>query len=228
MLGYLKRGEAYRRRGELEAALRDLRRRPSSTRRRRCRASCWATSTTPATASRPRREHYQAYVELDDRSPRVLYKLALARYRAGQPGPGDSMRSRRRSPSTTASRRRTTCSACASASAGDTEAALAALDRAIALAPTLLAGARRAGGSLRASRTIAGRLDAARGAARARSGAGARRHARSRLRPRRPARPRGHDAAATPPSGIPNYTYTYVALGRVWLETRRREAIASS
>ena len=33
----------------------------------------------------PAAEHYQAYVDLDDRSPRVLYKLALARYRAGQP-----------------------------------------------------------------------------------------------------------------------------------------------
>jgi tetratricopeptide (TPR) repeat protein len=32
----------------------------------------------------PAAEHYQAYVELDDRSPRVLYKLGLSRYKAGQ------------------------------------------------------------------------------------------------------------------------------------------------
>jgi tetratricopeptide (TPR) repeat protein len=85
MVGYLKRGDAYRRRDELEAALRDLRR---------------AAEIDP-TAPQPREllgdvnyarrrftpaaEHYQAYVDLDDRSPRVLYKLALARYRAGQP-----------------------------------------------------------------------------------------------------------------------------------------------
>lgn len=85
MIGYLKRGEAYRRRDDLEAALRDLRR----------------AAELDTTATRPREllgdvnyarnrfvpaaEHYEAYVRLDDNSPRVLYKLALARYRAGQP-----------------------------------------------------------------------------------------------------------------------------------------------
>jgi len=104
MLGYLKRGEAYRRRHQLDAslrqpgevsaldpaadaAIRDLRR---------------AAELDPL-APRPleligdvsyalRRydraaERYQAYVDLDDRSPRVLYKLGLAHYIAGQPLP---------------------------------------------------------------------------------------------------------------------------------------------
>lgn len=99
MLGYLKRGEAYRRRKELDAALRDLRH---------------ASELDPL-APRPlevlgdvhyamgRMEHgdvnlavgrfrraaelYQSYVRLDDRSPRVLYKLALAHQGAGQPSP---------------------------------------------------------------------------------------------------------------------------------------------
>lgn len=104
MLGYLKRGEAYRRRHQLDAsarepggnsaldpaadaAMRDLRR---------------AAELDPL-APRPleligdvsyalRRydraaERYQAYVDLDDRSPRVLYKLALAHYTAGRPLP---------------------------------------------------------------------------------------------------------------------------------------------
>ncbi len=104
MLGYLKRGEAYRRRLQLDstgqdarqlrkfdpaadAAMRDLRR---------------AAELDPL-APRPlellgdvnyslRRydraaERYQRYVELDDRSPRVLYKLALAHYSALRPGP---------------------------------------------------------------------------------------------------------------------------------------------
>jgi tetratricopeptide (TPR) repeat protein len=81
MLGYLKRGETYRRRGDLPAALRDLR---------------VATRLDPA-APRPLEQlgdvtyalerfaqaagYYEAYVRLDDRSPRVLYKLGLTRYR---------------------------------------------------------------------------------------------------------------------------------------------------
>ena len=34
-------------------------------------------------------EHYRAFIALDDRAPRVLYKLALAHYRNGQAGAGD-------------------------------------------------------------------------------------------------------------------------------------------
>ena len=84
MLAHLKRGDSYRRRGELTAALRDLRR----------------ASTLDPTAPRPlellgdvnsamgRYEQaasdYRRYLALDDRAPRVLYKLALAHYRQGQ------------------------------------------------------------------------------------------------------------------------------------------------
>ena len=78
MIGYLKRGEAYRRRAEMGAAIRDLR---------------TATRLDPA-AIRPAEllgdlnyglerfsraaESYQACVRLDDRSPRILYKLGQA------------------------------------------------------------------------------------------------------------------------------------------------------
>jgi tetratricopeptide (TPR) repeat protein len=84
MLGYLKRGDTYRRRGELAPALRDLRQ----------------ASLLDASATRPLEllgdvnmamgrvqrasEDYRQFVGLDDRSPRVLYKLALAWYRNGQ------------------------------------------------------------------------------------------------------------------------------------------------
>ena len=84
MLAYLKRGDSYRRRGELAAALRDLRE---------------ATELDPA-APRPAEllgdvnlamarydraaEIYQRVVTLDDRAPRVLYKLGLAYYRSGK------------------------------------------------------------------------------------------------------------------------------------------------
>jgi tetratricopeptide (TPR) repeat protein len=84
MVPYVKRGDTYRNRGDLEAALRDLRR---------------AAALDP-TAPRPlellgdvneaMRQHaravdyYRRYVALDDRAPRVLYKLAVALYRTGQ------------------------------------------------------------------------------------------------------------------------------------------------
>ena len=84
MLAYLKRGDSYRRRGELSAALRDLR----------------EASLLDPTATRPLEllgdvnvamgryeratELYRRYVTLDDRAPRILYKLALAYYRNGQ------------------------------------------------------------------------------------------------------------------------------------------------
>ena len=88
MIGYLKRGEAYRRRDDLEAALRDLRRAvdldPSATRPRELLGDVNYARNRFVPAA----EHYEAYVRLDDSSPRVLYKLALARYRGGQPAIG--------------------------------------------------------------------------------------------------------------------------------------------
>lgn len=83
MLAHLKRGETYLRRGDHAAALRDLRK---------------AAHLDP-TAPRPLEllgdanyalqryvraaDHYVAYTKLDDRSSRVLHKLALARLRHG-------------------------------------------------------------------------------------------------------------------------------------------------
>ncbi|HET7217395.1 MAG TPA: tetratricopeptide repeat protein [Vicinamibacterales bacterium] len=84
MIGYLKRGDAYRRRDELEAALRDLKQAaeidPSAPRPRELLGDVnYARHRFGPAAG-----HYEAYVDLDDSSPRVLYKLALARYRDGQ------------------------------------------------------------------------------------------------------------------------------------------------
>lgn len=83
MLARLRRGETYRRRGDLDVAARDFR----------------AASLLDPTATRPlealadvlyaqerfRRsaETYEARLRLDDRSAQVRYKLALARYRDG-------------------------------------------------------------------------------------------------------------------------------------------------
>ncbi|HEY3384508.1 MAG TPA: tetratricopeptide repeat protein [Vicinamibacterales bacterium] len=85
MLAYLKRGETYRRRGEMGAALRDLREASrldrSATRPLELLGDVNAELERFARAE----ESYDAYLRLDDRSPRVLYKLALTRYRLGQP-----------------------------------------------------------------------------------------------------------------------------------------------
>jgi tetratricopeptide (TPR) repeat protein len=83
MLPYLRRGETYQRRGELEAAARDFH----------------TAVTLDPTATRPLDELgdvrylqqrfyrasqiYEQYLRLDDRAVQVSYKLALARYRDG-------------------------------------------------------------------------------------------------------------------------------------------------
>lgn len=107
MLGYLKRGEAYRRRQQLDAGAKDPRQVPefdpaADAALRDLRRAAELDPLAP----RPREllgdvnyallrydravEQYQRYIELDDRSPRVLYKLALAQYSAGRPRPAVS------------------------------------------------------------------------------------------------------------------------------------------
>ena len=105
MLGYLKRGETYRRRNELDAALRDLRRAseldPLAPRPFEVLGDVhyamgrMERGDVNLAVGRFRRaaELYQSYVRIDDRSPRVLYKLALACQGAGQPSPAvDALR----------------------------------------------------------------------------------------------------------------------------------------
>lgn len=84
MIAHLKRGITYRDRGELDEAMRDLRRAEALD----------PTATLPHEllgdgyheAERYDRaiEHYQAFLRLDDRAPRVWYKLGLACYRHGR------------------------------------------------------------------------------------------------------------------------------------------------
>lgn len=86
MIAHLKRGETYRRRGETAEALRDLRAAarldPRATQPLELLGDLSASLGRDIRAA----ESYEAYLELDDTAPRVLYKLALARYRLGQPG----------------------------------------------------------------------------------------------------------------------------------------------
>lgn len=83
MLARLRRGETYRRRGDFDVAARDF----------RSAAALDPTATRPLEAlgdvlfsqGRYRRavETYQAWLKLDDRSPAIRHKLALALYRDG-------------------------------------------------------------------------------------------------------------------------------------------------
>ena len=83
MLGYLKRGDTYRRRGELEAAARDLDKAraldPTEPRTLELLGDVAASRQMYDRAA----EYYGSYVAVDDR-PRVLYKLGLARQFAGR------------------------------------------------------------------------------------------------------------------------------------------------
>ncbi len=83
MLAHLRRGETYRRRGDLEAAARDFRRAatidPSATRPLEALGDALYERGRFARAV----ETYQERLRLDDASEPVTYKLALARYRAG-------------------------------------------------------------------------------------------------------------------------------------------------
>lgn len=82
MLGYLKRGQTYKRRGEFVAAIRDLRRAsdldPTATRPLEELGDAYLADTPHRYGSAA--ERFEQFVRLDNRAPRVLYKLAFARY----------------------------------------------------------------------------------------------------------------------------------------------------
>ena len=83
MLPYLRRGEMYRRQGDLKSAQRDLREAnrldPSATRPlEQLGDVLYALGQYERAA-----ERYQTYTRVDDRSARIFYKLALARYTGG-------------------------------------------------------------------------------------------------------------------------------------------------
>lgn len=89
MIGYLRRGETYRKRGDLEAALRDLRHAaeldPTATRAIEELGDVNLALQAPLGPRYSRAAaNYREYVRLDPASPRVLYKLAFALYGDGR------------------------------------------------------------------------------------------------------------------------------------------------
>ena len=82
MLGYLKRGQTYRRRGEFVAAIRDLRRASEidpAGHRVRSRSSGTPTSPTRRTATAPRPSATEDYVKLDNRAAARALQAGVSR-----------------------------------------------------------------------------------------------------------------------------------------------------
>lgn len=225
MAAYLKRGEAYRRRNEFDAALRDLRQAadldPLATHPRELLGDVQYARATAHAQSAPglfvrAAERYREFVELDDRSARGHYKLGLASYRAGQVQVAIAALREAIHLDPRFAEAHYTLGVCLRA-AGSREAALAELERAVQLSRALL-GAREELADLYAElgRHEAGlpHLEALAAlqpdAARARAlGVG---YARA-----------GHlDRAVGQLSDAvqryPDDAATYVAVGRVWLE----------
>ena len=86
MAAHLKRGLAYRQRGEPEAALRDLRRASELDPTRAAGLRVAGRRQRRPRPSRPGRRALRAEPALDDRQAEVFYKLAVARYRDGRSG----------------------------------------------------------------------------------------------------------------------------------------------
>lgn len=241
MLGYLKRGEAYRqyahrsepplargevRADELETSLKDLR----------------MASRLDSSATRPLEllgdvEHelrrydraaarYEQYVRIDDRSPRVLYKLALAKYDAGNTnGAVDALRDAVAIDERFAEAHYLLGLCLHSLRKPDQ--ARASFQRAVMLAPGLLDAREELAELHRRTSRAQDRISELQALVALDPGA-----------PRHVALGLAHADAGhfdnavitlgSAAESFPTYTYTYVALGRVWLEVAetRRDPVA--
>jgi tetratricopeptide (TPR) repeat protein len=228
MLGYLKRGEAYRRRNELEPALRDLRQaseldplapRPleliGDVNYAMGRAERQDMNVAMGRFERAA-ERYQACVRLDDRSPRVLYKLALAHHAAGETAPAVQALRKAIALDDRAPEAHYLLGVCLR-DLNRAADALAAFERSRALAPAMVNARESLGdlfGQLGRTRDRVAQLEAL--------------HALDPNPMRAVALGLAyHDAGdsnravlilSDAAEGYPEYSYTYVAVGRVWLD----------
>ena len=145
MAAHLKRGEAYRRRNEFTAALRDLRQAavldPLATYPRELLGDVHYAQGLAGKASaqalfRRAVERYRECAALDDGSARVQYKLGLASYRAGQMAEATEALRRAIRLDPRLAEAHYALGLCLRA-ARNSGAAVASLERAVALAPAL-------------------------------------------------------------------------------------------
>ena len=217
MLGYLKRGDAYRRYGELELALKDLRTAsrldPSATRPLELLGDVeHALGRYDRAADR-----YLQYVRIDDRSPRVLYKLALARFHGGNPAWAlEALRAATAIEEKFAEAHYLT-GLCLEA-LGKTDAARASLQRAVTLAPALFDAREQLADLYRRTARTNDHLFHLEALQMLDLGSPSRYVALGLAQ----AEAGQFDSAVTvlgrAAERFPSHTYTYVALGRVWLD----------
>ena len=224
MAAHLKRGEAYRRRGEFDAAMRDLRRAADIDalavypRELLGDVHYAAAAADGASAVRFVRaaDRYRESVALDNRSARLHYKLGLASYRAG------------RLPSAIAALREAlrldprlpeahfALGVCLRASRQPADA-VRALERSVALAPGLLPAREELADLYAALRQYDARIPHLQALAERQPGA-ARQRALGLAYARAGNLERAVGQLARTAQRYPDDAETYVALGRLWLE----------
>jgi tetratricopeptide (TPR) repeat protein len=247
MIGYLKRGETYRRRDELESALRKpahvepLASRPSLD--AALRDLRRATEIDPL-APRPHEllgdinyamdrfdraaERYQRYVTLDDRSPRILYKLGLAYYAGGNPQAALAALGKAVAIDDRFAEAYYLTGLCAR-DLRQADRALAALERSVQLAPAMLQ-AREELANLYGRRGRAGDRIAMLEALRALDATASREVTLGLAYARSGRTEDAVNSLGRAVEAYPDHAYTYIALGRVWLEIAqaRRDRVALS
>ena len=225
MAAYLKRGEAYRRRGEYDAAARDLRRAaaidPLAIHPRELLGDIdYAMALADGGAAQMRFsraiDRYRESVALDDRSARLQYKLGLASYRAGQIGSAltalrDAIRLDPRF-----AEAHYVLGMCLRA-AGQPADAVRALERAVTLAPALLAAREELADLYASLRRFDARLPHVEALV-ALQPAAARERALAFAYARAGHLDRALGQLANAAQRYPEDRATYVALGRLWLQ----------
>jgi tetratricopeptide (TPR) repeat protein len=225
MAGYLKRGEAYRRRGEYDAAARDLRRAaaidPLAIHPRELLGDIEYAMALADGASAQMRfsraiARYRESVALDDRSARLQYKLGLASCRAGQIGSAlTALREAIRLDPRFAEAHYV-LGMCLRKAGQDAEA-VRALERAVTLAPALLAAREELADLYASLRRFDARLPHVEALVALQPGAARERAlAFAYARAGNPDRAVGQLASAA--QRYPEDRATYVALGRLWLQ----------
>jgi tetratricopeptide (TPR) repeat protein len=218
MLGYLKRGQTYKRRGEFVAAIRDFRRAseldPTATIPLEELGDAYLADTPHRYAAAA--ERFQQYVRLDTRAPRVLYKLAFARYREGHAREAIDALERALVLDEKVAEAHYLLGLCRR-DAQQPEAARTALERAVALQPTLLHAREELAdlyGALGRTDDRLHQLDAL-----AALDPGASRDVALGLAYARAGQTeRAIGTLGRAAEKYPEHPYAYVALGRVWLE----------